>query len=182
MRETELLRGLRSVRRFSEREIPMDVLTDVLNSARWTGSSKNSQPWELVVVRDRSLLGQLSRLGMYAGHLEGARAAVVLVMAGPGTEFDEGRLAQNLMLAAWAHGVGSCIASLFPEENARRAKQLLSIPDDRRVHTAISLGYPADEAARRLSSSPPETRSSVPAGRRSLEEIVSWETYGRRAP
>ena len=44
----------------------------------------------------------------YAGHLAGAAAAIVLVMQNASQRFDQGRLAQSLMLAAWAHGVGSC--------------------------------------------------------------------------
>lgn len=182
MEETRLLRSLRAVRLFSKQPIPAPVLDDILDAARWTGSSKNSQPWELVVVEDRDTLVRLAHLGQFAGHLAGARLAVVLVMGAPygRTALDAGRLAQNIMLAAWAHGVGSCIASLFPDENERRAREILGVPDDRTVHTAISLGYPQNADALRVSSAPPEVRSSVPLGRRSLHDLVSWERFGRR--
>ena len=53
---TAFLRSLRAVRRFSPQAIPDDVLLDVLDVARWTGSSKNTQPWHLIVVRDRETL------------------------------------------------------------------------------------------------------------------------------
>lgn len=43
--------------------------------------------------------------------------------------FDEGRLAQKLMLAAWAHGVGSCIASIYPDRNKRKGRELLGVPE-----------------------------------------------------
>ena len=114
MERTAFLRSLRAVRRFSGEPIPDEVLLDILEVARWTGSSKNGQPWKIVVVRDLAILADLSTLGRYAGHLAGARAGAALVMDGtaPGAEFDAGRLAQNVMLAAWGHGVGSCIASL----------------------------------------------------------------------
>lgn len=179
---TNLLRSLRSVRRFSERPIPDDVLRDVLRVARWTGSAKNTQPWEIVVVRDRATLQQLASLGQFAGHLAGANAAIALVMNGPGNSFDAGRLAQNVMLGAWAHGVGSCIGSIFPDENERRAKTLLGVPEERSMRTLISLGYPADETALRISSTP-GTRSALPSiGRKQMGELVSWERYGRRQP
>ncbi len=135
------------MRRFATEPIPPRVLDDILDIARWTGSAKNTQPWELVVVRQPETLRLLATLGRYAGHLAGAPAAVALVMNGPDRGLDEGRLAQNLMLAAWVHGVGSCIASLFPEENEWRAKERLGVPPERFLRTAISLGYPADERA-----------------------------------
>jgi nitroreductase len=175
--ETELIKSLRAVRQFSDREIPDDVLRDILDTGRWTGSAKNTQPWELVVVRNRETLAALAKCGQFAGHLAGAKLAIGLVMRGDDvvSGMDEGRLMQNLMLAAWAHGVGSCIGSIFPRENARRARELLGIPENRHLRTMLSIGYPASPAALRL---PPNT--PIPRGRRSLDELVSWERFGSR--
>lgn len=178
---TAFLRSLRAVRRFSDEPIPDEVLRDVLEVARWTGSSKNTQPWELVVIRERAVLEEISRLGRYAGHLAGAQVGIALVME-VGAEFDAGRLAQSIMLAAWAHDVGSCIASLYPEENTRRAQNLLGVPGQRTLDTVISLGYPADAAALWLSGGPPEVRAAVPVGRTAMSDLVSWDHYGSRNP
>jgi nitroreductase len=175
MDETRLIRSLRSVRRFDSRPIPQDVLGDILEAARWTGSGKNSQPWRLVAVRDRETLAALSRCGQFAFHLEEAPAAIVLSMDDADHLFDEGRLAQNIQLGAWAHGVGSCIASFFPGENIAAARELLGVPEERSCHTAISLGYPADVDALRI---PPGFESVVPRGRMPLTELVGWERYG----
>jgi len=175
----ELLRTLRSVRRFADTLIPDEALHDILTAARWAGSAKNVQPWHLIVVRDREMLQLLASCGPFASHLAGAQAAVVLVMRGPALPslFDEGRLAQNIMLAAWAHGIGSCIGSLYPADNEAKAKEALAIPADRAVHTAISLGYPANEAALRVSQSP--IAAPIPLGRQRLTELVSWERFGQ---
>jgi len=173
---TSFLKGLRAVRRFSADPIPEAVLMDIVEVARWTGSSKNTQPWHVVVVQARSTLEQLATCGPYAGHLAGARAAVALVMEDGNRRFDEGRLAQSIMLAAWAHGVGSCIGSLYPDDNKRRAMELLAIPSGKWLHTAISLGYPADAQALRLSANRTGL-SEVPLGRLDLADFVSWERY-----
>ena len=77
---TRLLRSLRVVRRFTDRPIPDEVLTNILQVARWTGTSKNTQPWHIVVVRDRDTLRRLSQLGQFAGHVAGAKIAFALVM------------------------------------------------------------------------------------------------------
>jgi nitroreductase len=178
---TAFLRSLRAVRRFSDAAIPNDVLLDVLEVARWTGSSKNSQPWHVIVVQDRAILATLSTCGPYAGHLAGAQAALVLVMQDGNQRFDEGQLTHNIMLAAWAYGVGSCIGSLYPEANSERARQLLEVPGRRWLHTAISLGYPADQSATRLSANRAGL-SEVPIGRREASEVISWERFGSQRP
>jgi nitroreductase len=176
---TTFLRSLRSVRRFSPQAIPDEALLDVLEVARWTGSSKNTQPWHLIVVRERDTLAALAKCGPYAGHLAGAQTAIALVMEDGNKRFDEGRLAQNVMLAAWAHRVGSCIGSLYPEANTARAKELLGVPAKRWLHTAISLGYPADERALRLSADRAGL-TEVPIGREDLSALVSWERFGQQ--
>jgi nitroreductase len=178
---TSFLRSMRAVRRFSPEPISDQVLQAILEAGRWTGSSKNTQPWHLIVIRERRTLETLAACGPFAGHLAGAQAAIALVMENGRQQLDEGRLAQNLMLAAWAHGVGSCIGSLYPDDNTRRAMAALDVPADRWLHTALSLGYPADKDALRLSASRGNL-SMVPIGRFSLAELVSWERFGQQQP
>ena len=179
----ELLRSLRAVRRYGPEPVPEDVLRAILEDARWTGSSKNVQPWQLLVVRERAMLRQLAQLGTYAGHLADAPLAIVLLMERqPGQAFDAGRLAQTIMTAAWGHGLGSCIASLYPEANERRACELLGVPDELSAHTAIALGYPESAAARTLAGGPANVRAAVPRGRTPLDELVSWERFGIHRP
>jgi len=84
---------------------------------------------------------------------------------------DEGRLAQNFMLAAWAYGIGSCIATMQPETNVERARRLLGIPTERGVRTVLALGYPAGPRALRLEL------SGVEPGRKPMAEFLHWETY-----
>lgn len=176
------LRSLRSVRRFSPQAVPTSVLRDILRVAQWTGSAKNVQPWHVVVTVDPAKLAELAECGPYAVHLKGARAAMALVMDGPGQGFDAGRLAQNVMLAAWAHGVGSCIGSFYPEPNQARARSVLGIPDDRSLGLAISLGYPRNSEALRVSSWP-EGKTVLPSiGRKDLAEMASWERFGQELP
>jgi nitroreductase len=176
----QFLRSLRVVRRFADTPIPDDVLGDMLEVARWTGTSKNTQPWHLIVVRDRETLRALSKLGQFAGHVAGAQLAIALVMESPRHAFDCGRLCERLMLAAWAHGVGSCIGSIWPDENERRAKELLGVPPDRWMHQTVAFGYPADARASRVSSTPAMARALPSLGRRPLPALVSWERYGAK--
>lgn len=164
------LRSLRAVRSFRPDPVPKEVVDDILDVARWSGSASNRQPWELIVVRDRGTLRALAGVRGYADHLADAAVGIVLVMAGERPEqetYDEGRLAERVMLAALAHGVGSSIGWIVGEGRTT-ARELLGVPEGRVVRTAISLGYP-DESPRR--------RRPTPA-RKALREIVHEEHYG----
>ena len=165
------LRSLRAVRSFRPDPVPQEVVDDVLEVARWSGSASNRQPWELVVIRAKETLEALARLEGYARHLAGAPLGILLVMAGerPTQEtYDEGRLAERVMLAALAHGVGSSVGWIVGG-GREAAREILGVPEGRMVRTAISLGYPDEEARRRQAG----------RARKPLSEIVHYERYGR---
>ena len=165
--------SLRAVRHFKDQPLLEETAQRILQAGRWTGSAKNTQPWQFVAVGERSMLKELSTCGRYASHLAGAALAVVIATPPGFALFDAGRVAQNMMLAAWAEGVGSCIASLQEES---RARELLGIPDGWQAYTAISFGYPRPGAPRTIEGRPlQEVLANV--GRRPLEEIVHWEKW-----
>ena len=75
------LRGLRAVRQLRPDPLPELVLYDILEVARWSGSAGNRQPWEFVVVRDRTVLTKLARVdGANAGHLATAAPGIAVVI------------------------------------------------------------------------------------------------------
>lgn len=174
-----LIRSLRAVRRYDARPIDPAAMERILDAARWTGSAKNRQPWSVVVVERPVTLAALAECGHYAGHLAGAPAAVALVMdpASPAALYDAGRLSQNIMLAAWAQGIGSCIAFLFPEDNHDRARHLLGVPPDRDCWIVIALGYPEDDRATRLERSPEVVIAEVTPGRIAADQFVHRERF-----
>jgi nitroreductase len=154
----------RDQRFFLDRPLPEDVLRRILQGARMTGSSKNSEPNRLVVVRDRARLAALAALSPYAKFI--ARSAATIVIAQTQKhEFDAGRCAQNMMVAAWGDGVGSCPAHLPEPEVAK----LLGIPAALLVNRVIAFGYvDPDRAA---------APASVARKRKPLTELVHWETW-----
>jgi nitroreductase len=168
----QLILSLRAVRHFTPQAVPEEVLERILQAARWTGSAKNTQPWQFVVVRKPETLQKLAGFGAYASHLAGAALGVVLATPPGYALFDAGRVTQNMMLAAWASGVGSCIASL--DETKSRA--LLGIPADFLAHTAISFGYPQADAPRTIEGQPYE-KVLASTGRRPLDQMVHWEQW-----
>lgn len=132
--------GKREVRRYQQKQVPSEVLTQIVEAGRASGSSKNTQPWRFVLVTDRARLQALAPFVSRPGNLEGCAAAIVVALLNPRLQFDAGRTAQNMMLAAWVLGVGSCPNTPMQEA---RIKELLGLPAEAAVPTIISLGYPA---------------------------------------
>jgi nitroreductase len=172
-----LLRNLRAVRDYDPAPVPQAALDDIYEVGRWTGSAENRQPWDLVVVRDRAMLERLGALEGYADHLAGAPLGIVLVMDNAIPEYathDEGRLCERIMLAAAAHGLGSCIGWWLGRAR-EEARNLLGAPPDSLVRTVLAIGYPATGARPYLE----ELKAERPPGsaRKPIASIVHQERY-----
>jgi nitroreductase len=173
VRVSEAIQTRRNVRSFSDRPIDPQVLTQVVDAARHAPSSMNDQRWIFVVVTDRQLLRQLAGVGEWAGHIAQAGAAVALAvpdaddsLEGESIAFDLGQAAQNLMLAAWERGLGSCHATV---DKPDRIRELLAIPEGWKCDLVLSVGHPADTS---ILSAPPHRR-----GRKPLDEVLRRERW-----
>jgi nitroreductase len=170
-----VLRGLRAVRQLRPDPLPDHLLQNILEVARWSGSAGNRQPWEFVVIRDRDMLRRLSTIdGANAGHLATAGAGIAIVIHPEVPEldaYDEGRVAERILLAAAAQGLGAAVGHLTgPGDSwaaSTEAKRLLGIPEQFVVRETISIGYPAEHLE----------RTPNPPGRKPLEQLVHWERW-----
>ncbi|HEX2623375.1 MAG TPA: nitroreductase family protein, partial [Phototrophicaceae bacterium] len=73
----EAIRTRRAVRLFSTEPVPDDIIHTIIEAGGRSQSSKNTQPWQFILVRNRDTLQQLSKSGDFANHLAGANFAVV---------------------------------------------------------------------------------------------------------
>ena len=163
----------RAIRSFADRPLEPAYLERILRAGRHAGSAKNRQRWDFIVCRDRAHLADLATLGPWSGHLAGAAVAVALVTPDPRAPdaplsimFDLGQAAENMMLAAWALGIGSVPATVYEQDLARR---LLGYPSDRHCEFLISFGHPADPG---LLAAPRR-----PGRRKPLDAIVHEERW-----
>ncbi|GAB3461959.1 nitroreductase family protein [Actinophytocola sediminis] len=181
------LRELRAVRRFLDQPVPLEVIGDLLEVARWTGSSMNRQPWELVVVGSSQTRAALESAGGTPGHapLVDAPLVIAVVLASPKAAFDGGRLCERLLLAAAAHGLGASLVGFGGEAEAA-AKAVLGVPAERMLPRVVVAGYPADAGARLVSRERSvDTRlplEQLPVGRMPIAEFVHRGRYGVRWP
>lgn len=167
------IRTKRMVRRFQPGPLEPEHLIRIVDAGRHAGSSKNQQLWDFVVVENRERLQRLAEVGPFARHLAGAAAAVGLVTPDPRVPraslslvWDSGLAAQNMMLAAWELGVGSCPVTVYEQDIVR---EVLAFPEDRFCGYLLSLGYPADPQDL--------TRPPKAGGRRPLEDVLHREQW-----
>lgn len=169
MKVSEAIRTKRAIRDYDDRPVPDAVVRDILNAGRRSQSAKNLQPWHFVAIRERDRLVALAEQGGFSAHLGEAALGVVILTPDPAERFqilfDAGQAAAYMQLAAWEHGVGSCLVTSYNREGVR---QLLGFPADRHVRVAIAFGYPSPQG---------QTRRSSRSGRRPFAEVVHWEQW-----
>jgi nitroreductase len=154
----------RSIRRYEQKEIPSDVLDKILEAGRQAPSAANKQPWHFVVLTDSEIKKELSK-GLFSRFIKDAPVTVVGcahrdLIAGKWSIISTTIALQNMVVAAWAMGVGSCWIGDFSHE---KVKKLLGIPERWDVVALVSFGYPAEK---------PQPRKKKP-----VEEIVSFDSF-----
>jgi nitroreductase len=141
---------VRQIREFTP-DPPTDAELDaIVDAARWSGSSTNSQPWRFVTIRDRGVLDRLHEAGLpQTRSLKTAPAAVAIVLPDDdhalSHAYDEGRAAERILIAANLLGLAAGIAWITTKVRPVVA-ELLRIPDGRFVRTIVVLGHPTEAA------------------------------------
>ncbi len=155
----------RSIRHYDKKDIPEDILNQVFEAGRNAPSAVNRQPIHFVIVNDEEAKKELSK-GMFNRHIKGSPAVIVgcadvnSVLTGKWAIVDVAIAMQNMVIAAWTFGIGSCWIGDF---NEKKVKKLLKIPDKWKVVALVTLGYPAEQ---------PKQRKKKP-----VEELFSFNSF-----
>jgi nitroreductase len=152
------LRRTRQVREFEPTRLAPETLDAIADVARWTGSSKNTQPWRFIVITDPSTIRAIHAAGLpQTRGVATAPAAIAIVLpAEPDRAvhdaYDDGRVAERILVAAAMLDIGAGISWIRSDVRPAIAA-LLDLPSDRMVRTVVQLGIPT--AAARLPKSEP---------------------------
>jgi len=156
----DIVKGRRSIRKYEDKEVPEELLNQVLDSVKWSPSWANTQCWEVVVVKDPATKEQLQgTLVKNPATKAMVQAPIVLVLCGKLKSsgyysdkvttkfgdwfmFDLGIAAQSICLTAYSLGLGTVIVGLFDHN---KSKEILGVPDDYELVSMIPLGYPAKD-------------------------------------
>ena len=158
------IRTKREITEYVDKPIPQESIDAILEAGRLAPSSKNSQPWHFVVIKDKETLKGISDLTTTGKHIAKAPLAVAIVMEDAKLpEVDGARAGQNMVLAAWSLGIGSCWVTNFYDDGV---KDLLGVPQRIKLITVLPFGYPTE---------PRTTRRKI---RKPIDEIVHYERFG----
>lgn len=149
----EGLRTRRSVRQYiPNRDIPADDIRDILETAMLAPSGRNKQPWEFIVVNDKSKFPEITQAQPYCRFLEEASLAVIVCgnteeeMAPSAWMVDCAAATENLLLACHAKKLGSCWCGIYPDkERMENFIRLFNLPPHIKPLSLVVIGYPAAE-------------------------------------
>jgi len=172
----EVICKRKSIRAYTEQEIPAETITAILEAARLAPSWKNLQCWRWLILRQKKQRQALAEvLGDWNRKVISSAPVVVVLCADPAASgvmgdkqyylVDAAIAMEHLVLAATAHGLGTCWVGAFDEEKVKNA---LHIPPEFRVVALSPLGYPAQE--------PPAQP------RKPLAEIAFFDVWGKTQP
>ncbi len=158
----DLMEGLltrRSVRKYeTERKIDKETIKEIIKAAQYAPTAHNKQPWEFLVVDDREVLEHLRHIQRWTSFAKDA-ACVVFVCGDTEKSFSRNKenekwtfidvdcaiATENLMLAAWAKGIGTCYCGAAPMQRVvDDLKEYLHLPENIRPFAIITMGYPAE--------------------------------------
>ena len=165
----EAIKSRRAIRSFEDKPVPDSAIQTMLEAATYAPSAINIQPWKFTIITNKELMKQLSDTAKPAlirmlpdvgdEGLIGLKkrlsdpnynifynAPLLIFVSGiksPYAIYDCSMAAQNMMLAAFTLGVGSCwIGTAVRLANDPKVKAELGVPNDHEVHAAIVFGYP----------------------------------------
>ncbi|MHA1784869.1 MAG: nitroreductase family protein [Candidatus Helarchaeota archaeon] len=175
----DTIKSRRSCRRFKPDPVPDEDLNAVLEAAQWAPSGENFQPWRFLVIRDKNTMEKINEINPFKKYQKFLKMAPVLIVILVNSKKSmwhilDGALAtENLMLEAWARGLGTCFSAwhpTMPKNVLSQVKELLKIPKKYKIITMTPLGYPVD---------PPEKAFILPPSRKPIEKIVKYETFSK---
>lgn len=149
----ELLKTRRTYRRFRQEPVADAIIDEILLAARYASSAANKQPLCYVVVRSPQKVQEVFSYTKWAGSLppeqgqpKAGEEPVLFIgvvqntdLAGAYADTDAGLAISNMTLAAWNHGVGSCIIGAC---NKKKIGELCGLAENQKLHTVVAFGYP----------------------------------------
>jgi nitroreductase len=145
----------RSTRDFLDKEIPADILDKIIEVGRLAPSFQNRQCWRYIICRDKTIINRLALESGWLGKVNffiKKAPVVIIACADPGNSgrvnemdyylVDTAISFQQMMLAAWNYGVGSCWLAAF---NENKVRSILGIPEKFKVVAMSPFGYPKEK-------------------------------------
>ena len=156
MQVMEIIKGRRTIRKYKQERIDPAILKDLVDGARLAPSAANRQPLEYLIVDDPEKLDKVFETLSWAGYIkpegdpkEGEQPVAYIIVlinkevGSPRPAKDAGAAIQNILLGAYAYGIGSC---WLGSVDRKKLRESLFIPEKYEIDDVVALGYPAEES------------------------------------
>jgi nitroreductase len=159
----EVLKTRRSVRAFQGEPVPKEIIEDIVDCGRLASTANNVQPWEFVAVTESGMLRRIASITDYGKFIVEASVCVLVLCKDTKYYLEDGSAAtENILLAARAHGLGSCWVAGDKKPYAAEFCRLVGAPQGYKLVSLIPIGYPAE---------------SPEKSKRPLSDVLHWEKY-----
>ena len=163
METIEALKTRRSIRKFTDKPIPKEIIEDIIDCARLAPSANNVQPWEFIVVTKPETRKKLAEICDYGKFIKDAPVCIVVFCKNTKYYLEDGSAAtENILLASHSYGLGSCWVAGDKKPYAEEIRKLLSAPEGYKLVSLVPIGYPEEK---------PKPR------KRKLEEVLHQEKF-----
>ena len=161
----EVFKTRRAVRAYKAEPVPRRIIEDIVDCGRLAATAINIQPWEFVVVTDPKTLRRVAETTDYGKFIAGVPVCVLVLCQDTKYYLEDGSAAtENILLAARAHGLGSCWVAGDKKPYAAEICRLMGAPQGYKLVSLIPDG---------LSGGGPGTNQAAPVRRSALGEVLS---------
>ena len=190
----EAIKKRRTIRRYEQKEIPVEILEKLVDGARLAPSGGNFQPWEFIIVNEKDMVDKVFPTLAWAAYLgkegpppEGKRPVAYIVVLinkeikAPTPLRDVGAAVENILLAAVEEGIGTCwIGSV----NRKKLSEILEVPPTHEIDCVVALGYPAEKSVvEEMTNSIKywkDENGLMHVPKRKLEDILHYNKYQKK--
>lgn len=161
----EALKTRRSVRKYTSRVVTPEVVADIVDCGRLAATALNLQPWEFVVVTDEAVRRKIAGVAEHGWFIAEAPVCIAVFCRADKKYFleDGSAATQNMLVAATAHGLGSCWVAGYKKGYAEAVREYLGVPGTHTLVSLVAIGHAAKKKAG--------------PRKRSLEEVLHWERF-----
>jgi len=167
MKTEEALKTRRSVRIYSPKSVPKDLITQLIDCARLAPTARNEQPWEFIAITGKEMLKKVAEQTDHGRFIANSPCCIAVFCQDTKYYLEDGCAAtENILLAAHELGLGACWVAGDKKPYLENVRELLGVPAGYKLVSLVPLGYS-------------ESKPMLPR-KRSLQEVLHWEKFGNR--
>lgn len=162
----KLLRSRRSIRKYINKPINEEIIIDIIDCARLAPTARNEQPWIFVVIKNQELKNKISEITDHGKFLKEAYCGIAVFCKNTKYYLEDGCAAtENILLASWYYGIGSCWIAADKKPYAEEIRKVLNLPQEYKLVSIVALGYPQEDELKKVQM----------VKKKSLEEVMIFK-------